>query len=372
MVLGAGTAAQASYSAIWFGVSVIAPALRDRYGLSLAETGVLIGATLLGSIPTLIPWGLLADRFGERIVLGAGLGSCGATLLVAAEARPFWLLAVLLVIAGGAGASVQSASGLAVIRWFSPARRGLALGIRQTAIPIGGFSASLMLPHVAPVWAFRILGLTCLTAATLGAMLVREGPIPPDAVPSGSGAPLRDRRIWRLSSASALLLWPQMCVVGFMVLFLHDRRGLTTGHAAAALAAVQVLGILARVSSGAWSDAIGSRLIPLQRIALALALSTAAAATLVVHAPLGVVIPTLLVTGGLAMSWNGLSFTAAAELAGGARAGAAIGVQQAIINTTASVLPPAFGALVGAGGWTLGFALVALGPLASFYALKRI
>jgi hypothetical protein len=163
-----------------------------------------------------------------------------------------------------------------------------------------------------------------------------------------------------------------MCVVGFFVLFLHDRRGLTTGHAAAVLAGVQVLGIAARISSGAWSDAIGSRLVPLRRIAAIAALGTLATAAVAVHAPLGVVIPVLLATGGVAMSWNGLSLTAAAELAGGGKAGAAIGIQQTALNSTAAALPPLFGLLVGEAGWTVGFALVALGPLAGFYALKRI
>jgi MFS family permease len=163
-----------------------------------------------------------------------------------------------------------------------------------------------------------------------------------------------------------------MCVLGFIVLFLHDRRGVGTAHAAAALAAVQVLGMAARIFSGAWSDAIGSRLVPLRRIALGLAATTVAAAALAVHAPLPVFVPVLLLAGGLAMSWNGLSFTAAAELAGGARAGAAIGIQQTVINSTAAVLPPLFGVLVGATGWTVGFALVALGPLAGFFALKRV
>jgi sugar phosphate permease len=349
---------------------VLAPEHRDRYGRGLGETGLLIGASLLGSTPTLILWGMLSDRLGERFALAGGLGICGAALLGAAEVDSFWLLLVFLLVAGAAGASVQSASGRAVMGWFTPRRRGLALGIRQTAIPIGGFAASVLLPHLSPAWGFRVLGLFCLSTAAIGLVVVREGPV--EHQPSTSGPPLRDRRIWRLSWASTLLLWPQMCVVGFVVLFLHDRRGLGTAHAALVLAAVQVLGMAARIGSGAWSDSIGSRLAPLRRIAVASAFATAATAAFAIHAPLAVVIPVLVVTGGLAMSWNGLSFTAAAELAGGARAGAAIGIQQTALNSTAALLPPVFGALVGATGWTVGFALVALGPLAGFFALKRV
>ena len=55
------------------GIPVLAPALRAEYDLSLPEIGLVIAAVNLGSIVTLLPWGLLADRVGERVVLAAGL-----------------------------------------------------------------------------------------------------------------------------------------------------------------------------------------------------------------------------------------------------------------------------------------------------------
>ena len=163
VVLAAGTAAQASYSAIWFGIAVLAPALRDEHRLSLGQVGVLIASSLAGSVLSLIPWGIAADRFGERVVLGVGLAGSGAALLAAAHASSFGALAVLLGIAGLSGASVQSASGRAVMHWFGASERGLALGIRQTAVPIGGFAASLTLPHIVAsggtAWGLRALAL---------------------------------------------------------------------------------------------------------------------------------------------------------------------------------------------------------------------
>jgi hypothetical protein len=51
-VLAAGTFAQATYSAIWFGVAVMAPFLRDRFGLTLGQAGVLVSASFAGSVVT--------------------------------------------------------------------------------------------------------------------------------------------------------------------------------------------------------------------------------------------------------------------------------------------------------------------------------
>jgi sugar phosphate permease len=376
VVLGAGTFAQASYSAIWFGIAVLAPALRDEHDLSLAQAGVLIASSLAGSVVSLIPWGLAADRFGERAILGVGLAGSGVALLAAAHAATFGLLAVLLALAGLSGASVQSASGRAVMYWFGAAERGLALGIRQTAVPIGGFAASLSLPHVVAAggtaWGLRTLGVGCLVAAAVGVALLREKPEPVPAHGDGPTVPpLRDRAIWILSSGSALVLAPPMCVGGVTVLFLHDRRGLSAGSAAAVLAVVQALGIAARIGAGRWSDRIGSRVRPLRLIALAISALVAVAAALLA-APLPLLLPTLVLAGALSMSWNGLSFAAAAELAGHARSGVAIGLQQTLLNGFGAIMPGLFGALVGATSWQLGFAVVALFPLAGWRVLRAV
>ena len=374
VVLAAGTFAQASYSAIWFGVAVLAPALRDEHDLSLGQVGLLIAASLAGSVLSLIPWGIAADRFGERVVLGVGLAGSGAALLGAAEASSFGALAVLLALAGLSGASVQSASGRAVMHWFDARERGLALGIRQTAIPIGGFAASLALPHIVDAggtaWGLRALGLWCFLTAVVGAALLREGPRPE---PSGEPLipPLRDRAIWILSGGSALVLAPQMCVVGFTVLFLHDRRGLSPGSAAAVLAVVQALGVAGRIAAGRWSDRLQSRVRPLRAIALTISILVAVTAALL-SAPLPLLLPALVLAGALSMSWNGLSFAAAAEFAGHARSGVAIGLQQTILNGSGAIMPGLFGVLVGLTSWHVGFAVVALFPLAGWRVLAAV
>src|SRR5262249_30370949 len=231
-VLAAGTFAQATYSAIWFGVAVMAPELRNELDLSLGQTGLLISGSLIGSVVSLIPWGYATDRFGERWVLAAGIGSCGLVLIAASQARAFWPLLALLSLAGAAGASVQSASGRAVMQWFPLRQRGLALGIRQTAIPLAGFAVSITMPwivHAGGVgWGFAALGLACLAGAVVGAAVLREGPENDEGNQRARPTPFRDRRLWTLSFGSALVLAPQLCVGGFTVIYLHEAHGLST------------------------------------------------------------------------------------------------------------------------------------------------
>ena len=353
----------------------MAPALRRDYGLSLGQTGLLISASLLGSVVSLIPWGLAADRVGERIVLVTGLAGCGGLLLVAAAAHGFWWLAVSLAAAGALGASVQSASGRAVMHWFAPSERGVALGIRQTAVPISGFLAAIALPpivHAGGVsWGFAALGIACFAGAAVGGLVLREGPARVDAATDARPGPLRDRRIWTLSLGSALILAPQLCVSGFAVLFLHEQRGLSDGAAAAVLALMQLLAVAGRIGAGRWSDVRASRVGPLRTIALTAAVLVGLTAALV-DAPLAVLVPVLVAAGVVSMSWNSLSFAAAVELAGYDKSGSAIGLQQTVLNVPGAAYPGLFGVLVAATSWRAGYAVVALFPLAGWRVLRAL
>ena len=137
------------------------------------------------------------------------------------------------------------------------------------------------------------------------------------------------------------------------------------------LAAIQLCGIGARIGAGRWSDVAGDRIAPLRAIALASATLTFVTA-LLVGAPLWLLVPSLVATGVFAMSWNGLAFAAATEIAGRARSGAAIGLQQTVLNAVGAAYPPLFGVLVAATSWGWGFASIALLPLAGRHVLRAL
>jgi sugar phosphate permease len=373
VILGAGTFAQASFSAISVGLPALAPALRSEYGLSLGETGVVLGAVSFGMLLTLLAWGLLADRLSERVVIALGLAAAGAAIVAAGHTHAYGALVAVLFAAGALGASVNAASGRAVMGWFPQNERGLALGVRQTAIPIGGAAAAAGLPWLASDGgtrlAFLVLGCGCVAGALVAAVLIRESPAP-GAPLRGIELPLRDGHAWLLGIGTGLYLTAQVAITGFVVLFLHEHRGVSTHAAAALLAGVNVLGIGARIATGHWSDAIGARLAPIRRIGLILTVATVAVAA-TVDAPLAVLVPALVVAGTLSMAWNGLAVVAAAESASGGRVATAIGFQQTLLGLLVAGAPPAF-ALVAGSSWRLAFALSALGPLLGVAALWRV
>ncbi len=321
---------------------------------------------------TLLPWGLLADRIGERRVLGSGLSSCGVLLVAAAFAQGFWSLALLIGLAGAAGAATNSASGRAVMHWFGPEERGLALGIRQSAVPIGGILAALVLPAIGGVTGpFIFLGAFCLVGALAGFVLVRDRADAAALHTEDVPWTLRDRRLWRLSFGSGIYLFGQVAIMSYVVLFLHDARSWSNRAAALVLAAVQVFALVLRIAVGRWSDALGARLPPLRRIGVA-SFATLALVALLLTSPGGVLVPLLVVAGAVGMAWNGLAFTAAAELAGPRRSGAAIGFQQTVLSLLGIFAPLGFAAVVSAGSWRLAYGLAALFPLAGAALLRPL
>jgi sugar phosphate permease len=371
-ILAAGVVAQAAFSAILLGLPAIAPAIRQHYDLTLTEVGVVLAALNFGSIATLLVWGIVADRIGERAVIGLGQAGTAAALVWAAYTSSFAALVVALSVAGALGAGVNAASGRAVMAWFGEEERGLALGIRQMAVPLGGAVAAGALPalneQISLRAAFIGLAVGCLAAAVAGTLLLRAEP-PEDH--SILARPLRDPRVWRICIASTFYVTTQLSLLGFFVLFLHDRRGVSTAVAAGAFAATQVLGGATRIVAGRWSDRIRMRIVPLRQIGLGLAFTAGVSAALV-DASVWIVLPALVVAGTFALSWNGLSFTAAAEAAGRARSGSAIGLQQTFLSAGSIVAPIAFAAVVHHASWRVAFALAAASPLVGYALLSPL
>lgn len=358
MVLAVGSLATAALAAVQGGLPALSPAIQETYNLSLVEVTAVFTAFALGTVLTLLAWGVLADRTGERIVISGGLAAGALAMFAAASSHGYTALLVWMVLAGMLGASALAASGRAVFGWFPRSERGFALGLRQTAVPAGAALASFTLPPLAAASGvhaalYALAGLM-LVAAAAGAIWLRDAPSKESAAPPAPDAQ-RDPRIWRLSAASSLMIIGQVGITSLLVLYLYSERGWTAAHAALALGGVQVGAALARVCAGRWSDLRGERVEPFRRLA------TVAGVLLLAGAVVG---PPALMAGGIAaMSWNGLSFTAAAEISGRRQAGKAMGIQNTSMRVVGAGVPVALGALASAVSWPLVFVVMGVAPL---------
>ncbi len=367
LILALGLAAQTASCSFLYGLPFLVPAMRADAGLSLAQAGTVVAAPSIGLLFTLIVWGAAADRYGERLIMALGLASSGLLLVYAGLGdHPIGLLFGVFLVAGALTASVNAASGRAVMGWFAKSERGVAMGIRQTAQPLGVGVAALGLPPLAGHYGFRVAVLLPAGLAIVVALLVTwlvVDPPRPAAAPKGERppSPYRSGTLWRIHGASALLVVPQFAVSAFAPVYLVAVHHWSPLEAGWYLAVIQVLGAAGRLGSGWWSDRVGSRLRPMRQLAMAssavmllVALGDATWPWLVLLAlALGAIIT---------VADNGLGFTASAELAGVAWSGRAMGTQNTAQNIAASLTPPMLGLVIGDSRYAPAFCVAAIFP----------
>ncbi len=377
--LGVGLTGLVAACAAQNGLPFLTVALRAE-GLTLPQVGLLVSAPAAGLVCTLLLWGALADRYGERVVLAGGLAVGAGALTGAALADGALATGLWLLLAGAGTASVHAASGRLVLGWFEPRQRGLAMGVRQAGQPLGVGLAALLLPRLAdggPGGAFALLAAACAGSAVLVAVLVRDPARPPrEAGTAPPASPYRRPVLWRVHAASTLLVVPQFAVAGLAFDWLVREGGWSAAGAGTLLAAAQVGGVAARLGAGRWSDAVGSRLGPLRQVAAAVAvvvglLALVAALTPEVLGP-GAAAAAVALAAVATVSPNGVAFTSVAEQAGSAWAGRALGAHNTAQNLAAALTVPLAALLADAGpGYPAAFALGAASALAAVAVVPR-
>ncbi|HEY2225819.1 MFS transporter [Actinomycetospora sp.] len=367
-ILAVGVLAQTAASSFVYGIPFLVPALRDERGLSLAEAGLLVAAPTTGLLLTLVAWGFVVDRVGERFPMAAGLGLAGVVVGGVALSPPSSLVTISLLLGlGGMGAaSVNAASGRLIMGWFTVEERGVAMGIRQTAQPLGVALAALVLPVLSttqgPFVALGWTGLVCLVAAVLVVLVAQDAPRRAPAAHEPTGNPYGTPTLYRLHAASALLVLPQFAISAFALEYLVRELGWSPGIAGVFVAVAQILGAAGRIATGWWSDRVGSRLRPMRQLAggsVLVMLGFALGSAWVPFIAVAAIVVGAIVT----VADNGLAFVSTAEIAGQAWSGRALGVQNTTQNIVASAAPPVLGALIGATSYGVGFAAAAIAPL---------
>lgn len=396
-VLAVGVAANAAFSAAAAGLPTTAVFMRAGYRLDNDQLGLALGLMGLGVALFELPWGLLTDRWGDRPVLLTGLSATAAALAwlsvfaspTAGVVPSLWLLAAGLVLVGVLGGSVNGASGRAVMAWFDDSERGLAMSIRQTAVPLGGGLGALLLPWLAAragfAAVFGVLAAMCAAAAVLALCWLRDPPLAARGRHASGRArpaapsPLRDARVWRAAAAIGLMCCPQFAVLTFATVFLHDFSQAGIGTLTAVMVAVQLGAMAARIASGRWTDRHGNRRAFLRRCAQLSALMFAAlgaVAWLVGEAPsaTGAVIATAVVltaAGVCASAWHGVAYTELATLAGVNRAGTALGMANSCVYLGLFLTPVALPHVVAASSWPAAWVLAGVAMLAALPLLPR-
>ena len=352
------------------GVAFLIPSLEATRGTPLAEASLLSSMPSWGMVVTLIAWGYVLDRVGERLVLTLGSALTAAAAYAAASVHSMVWVAVYLFLGGMAAASCNTAGGRLVSAWFPPQQRGLAMGIRQTAQPLGIAVGALVMPELAehgPRAGLMFPAVVCAVATVASAVgIVNPARKPREAATKEElASPYRGSSVlWRIHAVAGLLMMPQTVTVTFMLVWLMNHHHWSVTAAGGLVTLSQLLGAAGRITVGRWSDRIGSRMRPVAVIAAAAALTLFLLA-LSDYLDSRFDIPLMVAISVFAVLDNGLEATAITEFAGPFWSGRALGIQNTTQRVMAAIGPPLFGVLIGAARYPSAWLLCGLFPLAA-------
>ena len=204
-----------------FGYTMVLPDMQTSLEFDNAQTGALATANLIGYLILAVIGGVVAARYGPRVVIAAGLAVAGVGMLLTGLAAGFPDAAAWRVLTGiGSGASNVPVMAL-LAAWFATKRRGLASGIAVAGSALGLIFAGAVVPRVLSAYGddgwrtcWFIFGGVTLLLAVGSLVLLRNRPaevgLKPvgasgeDAVPDQKreglqwGRVYRSRTVWHL------------------------------------------------------------------------------------------------------------------------------------------------------------------------------
>jgi MFS family permease len=369
-------ASQTAVSVINFGLPALSHQLQERLGVGVAGFGTIYAMVGLGATLVLIPAGMLVDRLGSRTVLlaGAALTATGDPA-AAATAAPVAFGAALFV-AGMGSAAAPVAGMTALMRAFPPERRGVVLGWRQLAVPLGGMVGAVMLPALAHAGgvSLALVVSAALVVASSAAFAVVVGNERADARPIGLGGVLHIHGMRRLLAVGALYGAALGGVLTYIVPAARD-AGLGASGAGAVFLALNLAAAVSRITWGRAADRRGgSRRVTTLVQTGALSAAAALLVPLGMEAGVAAAVAAAVVLSFGVFGFNAVLYLAAGEWAGPERAGRAVAVASTVVFGSSSLVSPLVGVAIGGVGfiavWLTAATLSGAGSLIAWRLLR--
>ena len=355
--------------------------LRGEVGLSATEIGLSMGASFTVAAVLSAPMGRLAERLGPRRGFRTGLVTSTVSMLaIAAFARSFWQLALLLGLAGLGNALNQPSANLMLVTHIDGERLGFTLATKQSGMPAAALLGGAAVPAIALTvgwqWAY-VAGAVIACTAILGFPRDLGGHAVRNTSTTASGA----RRSARPDLGTALLvLYATVGMLGAtsagaMVGFITsgaEASGLDPGLAGLVLSLGSFVGIVSRLAQGWQVDRFG--ILPIQRLTWLFGLGGLGVLLLAVDVPLTYVIAPIPAFA-FGWAWPGL-FNLSVVRNNPSAPAAATGISQVGVFVGAALGPALGGIIIDNGSyrllWLFGASTLLLGAAVSLYLRAQI
>ncbi len=257
-------------------LSVLIEPIRAEFGLTDGQLGALMGlvyAVFMGTAG--LPLGVLADRTNRRNLAATCLAAWSAMTLACAGAQNLWHLILARVGVGIGEAGGGPAAVSMIADTFEPRRRATAMAVFASGTQVAALVNLTFATYIAHVYGWRAaLVAVAIPGFLLALLLVTTTREPQRGLADHSrraresAPPLRDTLmyVWSQRSLRHLMIGATLCYIvvagmgSWHFTFLvrsHDLRLHEVGPFLGI--GIAALGILANVSSGALSDALGAR-----------------------------------------------------------------------------------------------------------------
>jgi MFS family permease len=321
------------------------------------ELGIAIAAAFATGGVVAVPIGRLADRIGPQTTIRLGLAFAGIALLGIALATDGWVrLAAWMAFAGAGVTTIQVGTNVLITRAVPAARRGVAFGVKQAAVPLASMGAGLALPLIGVTFGWHAAFIGAAVAVPVIALLIPATRGQARRAADGDRRDLPLRSLIMLATGVAFASAGGNVTPAFLVPSIVD-HGIAPADAGVILAVGSLVGVGARIGAGWLGDRLGRH--SLLVVASMLGMGAVGYVGLAVSdQPVLIVVFAALAFGG-GWGWAGLMLLAVSQLAPD-QPGRAMGIVQVGPMSGAVAGPLIFGFVAEELGFTAAWGIAAV------------
>jgi len=356
VVLLVATLSQTAATFVTYGMGPVASFYQMEWHLTSFQTGLIVSAVNIGPIFSMLLFGYLMDKKGEKQIIGWGSILLGLSALLLIPVNHYTTLLLVLIVVGIWYGSAQTGGSTAIVKWFPNKHRGLAIGIRQTGIPIGGALASTLLTylyqhhHLSSVHLAQ--GLMAVGGGLLFLLLYKEpkqhatatAPLIP--FKEKMRAIRHNRALYPLFFVGMVMMSLQMIIIAHFMSYLHHEGGYTLTEAGRYLSLILLGGMLGRIVLAWMSDQyFAQKREPLLVLVMVATFLMVGCLPFVIHSK-GLMIIFCSVFGFLALGWYSIYITCVTEQSDSQAVGLTVSAALTINQFFIVLAPTVYGLLV--------------------------
>ncbi|EJR50380.1 hypothetical protein IIK_01449 [Bacillus cereus VD102] len=365
VMLIVATIAQTTATLITYGVGVFALFWKEEYALTNTESGLLVSVVNVGPLFCMLFVGRLLDQYNEKILISISSFLLGSSLLLTNIVNGFnGLLFVLLLIGMFYNVS-QPGGNKVILKWFRKENRGLAMGIRQAGIPIGGALAGVLIPFLTVqynmTYAINSIACICIMGGVLFFVFYKEPYVQEEARKGHNNISfwmelkvvICKKELYPIYITGICMISLQMVLVGHFMKFLAGEQSITSIVAGTVFSVMFFSGMIGRIALAAISDVLykGNRRIPLF-IAVCASIGLILLLVMNIHTIMsGVLYSVSALLGFFSIGWFSLFIAEVAELASEESVGITVSVALTLNQIAIIVAPVLFGYIVDEKGY---------------------